>query len=186
MSTSTPPALLIIDMQRAIDHPSWGTRNNPPAEHRLQALLQHWREQAYPVIHIRHDSREEGSYYRPGQPWHAFKAGFSPLDDETVFAKQVNNAFIGTELDDWLRERDIDTLVVGGVITNNSVEATVRMAGNLGFSVFLAADGCYTFDKTDLSGRHWGAEDVHQLSLANLDGEYCTVSDSDSLLAMFL
>ena len=32
-------------------------------------------------------------------------------------------------------------LVIVGVITKNSVEATVRMAGNLGFDTFLVEDG---------------------------------------------
>lgn len=39
-------ALLIIDLQRAIDHPSWGRRNNPDAEGRLADLLAAWRPDA--------------------------------------------------------------------------------------------------------------------------------------------
>ncbi len=66
-------------------------------------------------------------------------------------------------------------LVIAGVITNNSVEATVRMAGNLGFVTYLAEDATFTFGKKDWAGTFRTASEVHAMSLANLDGEYCTV-----------
>lgn len=53
-----------------------------------------------------------------------------------MIQKRTNNAFIGTNLEARLRAEGHDTLVVVGVITNNSVEATVRMAGNLGFATY--------------------------------------------------
>ena len=69
-----------------------------------------------------------------------------------------------------------------GVITNNSVEATVRMAGNLGFSTYLVADGCFTFGRKDWNGVSRTADEVHAMSLANLDPEYCTVVTANALL----
>ena len=73
-------------------------------------------------------------------------------------------------------------LVIVGVITNNSVEATVRSGGNLGFDVIVAADACFTFDQTDLSGRLWPAEDVHALSLSNLAMDYARVLHTGEIL----
>ena len=52
--------LVVIDVQKAIDHPSWGERNNPQAERNIRALLQAWRGAARPIYHIRHDSTEAG------------------------------------------------------------------------------------------------------------------------------
>src|SRR5271169_3077834 len=125
-------ALVVIDVQRAIDHPSWGERNNPQAEGNIAALLAAWRRSGRPIYHIRHDSTEASSHYRPGQPGHEFKPEVTPLPGETVIAKRTNSAFIGTDLEARLRAANQITLVVAGVITNNSVEATLRMAGNLG------------------------------------------------------
>lgn len=179
-------ALLLIDLQQAIDDPRWaaaGPRNNPDAEARAAALLAHWRAHHWPVIHVRHDSTEPYSSYRPGQPGHAFKPEVAPLAHETVIPKHVNSAFIGTGLENALRRAGIGRLVIAGVITNNSVEATVRMAGNLGFDVLLAEDACFTYARRDLSGRIWSAEDVHALSLANLDGEYCRVTRTADILS---
>ena len=70
-----------------------------------------------------------------------------------------------------------------GVSTNNSVEATVRVAGNLGFETYLVADACFTFARRDFYGRLRAADEVHAMSLANLDNEYCKVLDTAAVLA---
>lgn len=179
-----PPGavLLLIDLQQAIDHPSWGRRNTPEAEANIARLLAHWRHKGWPVWHVRHDSTAPTSHYRPGQSGHDFKPEALPLPGETIIAKQTNSAFIGTDLDARLLAAGYRALVVAGVITNNSVEATVRMAGNLGFDTYLIEDGCFTFDRKDWTGKHHSAEDVHAMSLANLDSEYCTVLTTAAVL----
>jgi nicotinamidase-related amidase len=174
-----PPALLLIDLQRAILDPVWsrhGPRNNPDAEAAIARLLARWRERVWPVIHVRHDSTEPASPYRPGQPGNDFLPGLEPAPGEWVVPKRTNSAFIGTDLEARLRAAGIGKLVVAGVITENSVEATARMAGNLGFDVTLVQDACWTYAKQDRRGRLWSADDVHALSLVNLEGEYCRVS----------
>ncbi len=121
------------DIQKAIDHPGWGQRNNPQMEKRLATLLRAWRQTQRPVIHVRHYSREPLSTYRPGQEGNEFKPEVMPAENEWIIEKQTNSAFIGTELEKRLRAAGIVTLVVTGVIANNLVEATVQMTGNLGF-----------------------------------------------------
>lgn len=176
-------ALLMIDVQNAIDAPYWGRRNNPDAERNMAALLAAWRAAARPLHHVRHDSTFAESAYRPGQPGNDFKPAVRPLPGEPIVAKRTNSAFIGTDLEQRLRRAGHTTLVVAGVITSNSVEATVRMAGNLGFATYVVSDATFTFDKSDLSGRVFPAEDVHALALANMHGEYATVVDTAWVLA---
>jgi nicotinamidase-related amidase len=168
--------LVVIDVQLAIDDPVWGPRNNPGAEARIAQLLSTWRQAGMPIVHIRHDSTEPRSPYRPGQPGHAFKPEARPLAGETVIAKETNSAFVGTGLEAHLEQLGATDLVMCGVITNNSLEASVRHAGNLGYRVFVPGDACWTVNKTDLTGRIWCAEDVHQLALANMHGAYATVT----------
>jgi len=184
LPTPLPPeaALIVIDVQKAIDHPSWGTRNNPEAERNIAALLQAWRYSNRPIYHIRHDSTQSGSHYRPGQPGHDWKPEAVPRPGEVVIAKRTNSAFIGTDLEARLRSANQNILIVTGVITNNSVEATVRMAGNLGFDVFLVEDATFTFGRKDWNGVSRTASEVHAMSLANLDGEYCTVVRTTDIL----
>jgi len=180
-------ALLVIDMQKAIDQPFWarfGPRNNPEAEQNIARLLDAWRRAGMPVFHVRHDSKEPQSTYRPGQEGHMFKPEALPLAGEPVIGKQTGNAFVGTGLEAALREAGITRLAIAGVITNNSVESTVRMAGDLGFEAHLAEDACFTFAFPDWQGRTRSAEEVHAMSLANLHGEYCTVLKTEEVLSL--
>jgi nicotinamidase-related amidase len=180
-----PAALILIDLQFAIDDVRWrkhGPRNNPDAEQNIQALLREWRRRAWPVIHIRHDSTESGSSYRPGQRGNNLKPETGPVEGEKIIPKRTNSAFIGTTLQTTLDELGMKHLVVAGVLTNNSVEATVRMAGNLDFETVLVSDGCYTFARPDFEGRLRTAEEVHAMSLANLDGEYCRIMTTRQIL----
>jgi nicotinamidase-related amidase len=186
LSLPDPTALILVDLQRAIDNPRWaseGPRNNPGAETTAAALLARWRERRWPVIHIRHDSTEPNSTYRPGQPGNDFKPETAPIPGETIIPKRVNSAFIGTDLDRHLRDTGVSTLVILGVITNNSLEATVRVAANLGYAVHVPEDACFTFARRDLRGRLWAAEDVHALSLANMHGEYARIIKAAEIMA---
>ncbi len=175
-------ALLVIDVQQAIDDPRWGPRNNPGAEAVIAGLLAAWRAEGLPIFHIRHDSAERGSPYRPNGPGHGFKPPARPLAGEAVIGKATHSAFVDTPLEAALDEIGATTLVICGALTNNSVEATVRHGGNLGYRIFVVADACWAVDKRDLSGRLWPAADVHALSLANLHGEYAEVVDGAAAL----
>jgi nicotinamidase-related amidase len=175
-------ALVIIDFQKAIDDPKWGRRNNPEAEARTAELLGVWRATGRPVVHVQHLSREADSPYHPGQPGCDFKEALRPGPGEILVQKQTNNAFLDTGLEASLRDRGVDAVVVTGVLLHNSVEATVRMAGNLGFETWLVEDATASVDVVDLSGRRWPAEDVHALSLALLSGEYAEVVSTQDVL----
>ena len=176
-------ALIIIDVQKAIDDPSWGDdRNNPQCEANIARLLARFRVRTWPVFHVRHVSREPNSTYRPGQLLSEFKDEVTPLPWERIVDKSTNSAFIGTTLEHDLRELGVEQVVITGVITNNSVEATARMAGNLGFATIVVSDATATFGKRDYDG-HWRtSQEVHAMSLANLAGEYATVMRTNELL----
>lgn len=179
---TTNAALLLIDLQVGIHHPRLGRRNNPEAELRMGELLAAWRQSGRPVVHVRHLSRSVDSVFWPGQSGCEFQPAFTPLANETVFDKHVPDAFANSGLERWLHARSIKALVIAGVITNNSVEASARSAGNLGFDVVVVEDACFTFDQHDLQGRLWPAEDVHALSLSNLAMDYARILCTEQVL----
>jgi nicotinamidase-related amidase len=178
----TRPALIIIDMQRGVTSAAAGPRNNPDAELKIAELLAAWRDSGATVVHVRHISRTPGSLFWPGQVGVEFLEALAPLPDEHVVEKNVPDAFIQSGLERWLRVRGIGAVVIVGVSTNNSVEATARSAGNLGFQTQVVADATYAFDKRDFSGTPRTAAEVHAMSLANLDGEYAAIVTTAALL----
>ncbi|WP_299873652.1 cysteine hydrolase family protein [uncultured Cocleimonas sp.] len=177
------PLLLLIDLQKAIDHPDWGERNNIDAEENIATLLAHWRNNDLPIIHVKHTSVEPNSHYRPHQEGNDFKAVAQPETHEEVIEKHTNSAFINTPLEQILRERNIQDIVIIGVITNNSVEATARMSGNLGFNTTVVSDATFTFGKKDYSGKWHNAQQIHDISLSNMAGEYAQIISTKELLS---
>ena len=179
----TPPALLIIDMQRGMATPEAGRRNNPQAEDNIAALLAAWREAGRHVVHVRHMSRTPGSPFWPGQRGAEFQPRLSPRPTEHVVEKNVPDAFVNTGLERWLRMRDIAQLVIVGVSTNNSVEASARSAGCLGFATTVVSDACYAYDMQTLDGTLRDAAEVHLMALSNLHGEYAAIRSAAEVLA---
>ena len=183
MELQANAALIIIDQQKGILQPRLGRRNNPQAEERIVDLLGFWRRSGRPVIHVQHLSREPDSVFWPEQEGVEFQQRFLPQDAEWLIQKQVPDAFCASGLEARLREAGVGQLVIVGVATNNSVESTARSAGNLGFDTWVAEDACFTFDRADYFGTLRTAEEVHGMSLGNLQGEYATVVSAKQILA---
>ncbi len=168
-------ALLIIDAQMGLDDPGLGRRNNPMAEANMARLLARWRELGRPIFHIQHMSTEPDSPLRPELPGNAIKAIVAPNDGEPVIQKRVNSAFIGTDLEERLRQAGIATLVLVGLTTDHCVSSTARMAGDLGFQTAVIADATAAHEVRSYDGRRYSAETVHALALANLHDEFAAI-----------
>jgi nicotinamidase-related amidase len=175
--------LLVIDMQDGFDDPAWGVRNNPLLELNVGALIAAWRRSGAPVIHVHHDSPSPSGRLRRGTPGNAPKREAMPIENEWIYRKSVNSAFIGTTLQVDLRKRGIDTLVVVGLTTNHCVSTTVRMAANFGFETFVVADATATFGRPRLDGRMCPAGEVHDGALSDLKDEFAEITSTLSVVA---
>lgn len=167
--------LILIDVQQAFNDPSWGKRNNPRAEQNIAALLAGWRETGRPVIHIQHRSPRPHSLFHPDKPGYPFKPEAQPLAGEPVIHKDVNSAFIGTDLELRLRAAGAATLVIAGLTTDHCVSTTTRMAGNFGFDTWLVGDAAATFDRHGPDGAYFSAQQMHDSALASVHSEFATV-----------
>jgi nicotinamidase-related amidase len=136
-----------------------------------------------PIVHVRHLSKNVGSLFWPGQAGAEFQPQFAPMPGEHVVEKNIPDAFIGTGLKRWLRVRGIARIVVTGVSTNISVESAVRTAGNLGFRTVVVSDATFAFEKADYAGNLRSAEEVHAMSLADLNGEFAAVAPTGEILS---
>jgi nicotinamidase-related amidase len=180
-------ALIVVDVQRAFDQ--WEAagkrRNNPQAVARIVDLLETFRSSTTPIFHIRHLGTRPKSSFLPDGPGYPVKDEARERAGEPVIVKRVNSAFIGTDLEARLRAADINTLVICGATTNHCVETTTRMAGNLGFDTRLVRDATWTFDRIGPDGDAHSAEDVHAMTLSNLNGEFArSVSSAEAIAAL--
>lgn len=179
-----PVALIVVDMQKGMADTAADERNNPDAERNILALLSAWRNAHQTVVHVRHISRTPGSPFWPGQSGAEFQEELAPMAAEHVVEKNVPDAFAHTGLERWLHARGIQQLVIVGVSTSNSVESTARTAGNLGFQTIVVSDATFTFAKMDYAGVLRSADDVHAMSLANLDGEYASIMTTSEAIRL--
>ncbi|MDR4985568.1 cysteine hydrolase family protein [Bacillus cereus] len=179
-------ALIIIDVQKAFQLPYWGERNNLFAEENMKSLLEEWRRRKRPVFHIQHVNKEDvqSMFYQQAETVN-FKEEVKPLPDEVIIQKPVNSAFIGTNLEEQLRAKQCNTVVIVGLTTNHCVETTTRMAGNLGFTTYLVSDATATFNRKGPDGVEYSAEAIHNMTLVNLHEEFATIVTTKEVLKLF-
>ena len=177
------PALILVDIQKAFlekDYPGL-IRNNEHAEFICGKILKKWRSLDLPIIHVRHSSTNPESKLHKSRPGFEFNDYVTPLETEMVLTKEVNSAFIGTNLENILIKSHIDTLVIVGMTTNHCISTTVRMSGNLGFDTYLISDSTACYNTKGLNGEIIDCNTIYNSSLASLQEEFATVIDSKEL-----
>lgn len=177
------PALILIDIQKGFDNIEYwgGQRNNLNAEENASELLKLWRENNLPVFHIQHCSSNPASPLNETNLGNQFKDLVKPLNNEPVIKKNVNSAFIGTDLEAQLHNSKITKLVIVGLTTDHCVSTTTRMAANFGFDTFIVSDATATFNKKGLEGQNYSAELIQETALASLKDEFATVVTTNFL-----
>ena len=181
---SNSTALILIDIQQGLDELDYygGERNNPQAEEKAAMVLLYWRQQQWPIFHIKHNSSNSESPLHPSRSGNAIKDIVQPLPHEPLIEKEVNNAFTSTDLQQRLEANGITELVIVGLTTEHCVSSTVRVGANLGFSVTLVSDATAAFCKTASNGKHYDAETVHEIAIANLADEFARIQTAEEVL----
>jgi len=184
ISRTDRPALLLVDIQKGFDNIEYwgGQRNNPNAEDNAGELLQLWRKLDLPVFHVKHCSINLNSPLRETNKGNDFKELVKPIGNEPIIKKNVNSAFIGTDLKEQLSALKIHKLVIVGLTTDHCISTTTRMASNLGFDTFLVSDATATFNKKGIEGQDFSAELIHATALASLNEEFAAVITTENLM----
>ena len=184
--TARPTALLLIDVQQGFDDPAFGpSRSNTDFKDNIIKILEYFREQGALIIHVQHNSIHPESPFYPSKRGVEFYEFSRPLPDEVVVKKDVNSAFIGTNLEQILRDRDVRRLYCVGLTIDQCVSTTVRMASNMRVcdrgeakgEIILIGDATtgYGYDGID-------AKTIHQVHEATLAHEFCTVIQTADLI----
>ncbi len=145
-------ALIIIDLQNAIVGMNPVPHTAAQVIENSKKLAEAFRAKGAPVVYVRVDLNDFQKL-PADQPTNlgdkplpaaaseiAASAGFQPGD--ILITKRHWGAFAGTDLEQQLRSRGIDTVVLTGISTNAGVESTARQGTGLGFAFILVEDAC--------------------------------------------
>jgi len=167
-------ALLLIDIQDFYFPGGKMELVNPePAARKAATILDEFRNEKLTVVHIRHNSEPGGEINNI----------VKPVQGEMVFSKNEVNSFLGTGLDDYLKSKNIKTLVICGMQTHMCVEAATRAGKDLGYKCVLIHDACATRD-LKFNDKTVKAEDVHYSTLSTLKS-YASLISADEFLENF-
>ena len=165
-------ALILIDIQNFYFPGGSLPLVNPEAAAQKAATLLTWfRDNRKLVVHIGHLAKTGTE----------FSTLVKPRDSEKVIMKKEVNAFLNTDLDQYLRVNHIRNLILCGMQTHMCLEGATRAAHDLGYQCTVAADACATRDLT-YKETIVKAADVHAATLATLKS-YATVAEVDKIIS---
>ena len=146
-------ALVLVDLQRGVVSRDVGPH---PADTVLENALQlaeAFRAAGAPVVLVQVEARDGAApptdadvQRRRSRPALGdVVEELRPLGD-VVVVKHGWDAFYETDLDEQLRERSVDTVVLAGLATNMGVESTARSAFERGYAVVVVEDATSSVD----------------------------------------
>ncbi|MEQ8822015.1 MAG: cysteine hydrolase family protein [Sumerlaeia bacterium] len=136
-----------------------------------------------PVVVVRH------TFEAPDAP--AFRAGSAEAElhpeiarrpHDLLVEKHLPGSFTNTNLDAWLRERAIDTVVIAGYMSQMCCDTTSREAFHRGYKVEFLSDGTGTLDFETAQGKV-SAEELHRAVLVTHSWLLADVKTTDEWIS---
>jgi nicotinamidase-related amidase len=147
------------------------------------AVMADARASGVPVFHIRHESTsKDAPIFVPGTDAVDIQQAVAPAGDEPVIIKNHVNAFRETNLKQELDTKGIEELVIIGAMSHMCVDACVRAAADMGYTVTVLHDACATLDLS-FGGLTVPAAQVHAATMAALEFGYAAVKSTQDYLA---
>ena len=179
-------ALLIIDVQNDYFPGGKMALHEPEqALAKITELLQFYRQQQWPVIHIQHEMYDRpnrpAAFFLPDTEGQQLHPAVLPAENETLLIKHFPSSFAGTGLLEVLQQQQIKQLIICGMMTHMCVDTTTRAAFDLGFDVQVAIDATATKALT-FAGHTVPAEQVKTTVAAALHGTFAQVLETCEIL----
>lgn len=172
-------ALINIDTQQSFFHREyWQEKDFPAFQQAISALISGCEARGIPVVDIFHVA-DSGPF--------SLESGFvAPMPFLThqpavTFYKHVHNAFTDTGLDHWLRERDINHLIICGIRTEQCCETTAHVASDLGYRVTFVSEATLTFPMTH-KGITLDCDALRHRTETVLEGRFATIKTVHEIL----
>lgn len=168
--------LILVDIQN--DYFPGGKLELAGVEHaakNAQKLLQRFRDKHSPIVHIQHISKQPGAtFFLPDTEGSEINEAITPQSGEAVIVKHFPNSFRDTCLLEYLKDTEVEEVVICGAMSHMCIDATTRAAFDFGFQCKVIADACATRD-LEHEGKIVKAAEVHAAFMAALASGYAEV-----------
>jgi len=155
-------ALLVIDVQREYFEGAFPIRH--PVGH-LEAILETMdaaKMSQIPTVVIRHHQPDPQSpVFRLGSDLWQLHPEVESRPRDILIDKQLPGSFTNTPLEEFLKEKGIDTVCIAGYMTQVCCDTTARQAFHRGFQVEFLRDATGTLDVENKAGSVT-AEQLHE------------------------
>lgn len=175
-------AVIVIDLQN--DYFPGGKlplTGIEPAAANASAVIANARDNGVAVLHVRHESAADALFFVAGSQGAQIHAAVAPQQGEVVIVKQHVNAFRETPLAQQLQQHGVTDVTIVGAMSHMCVDACVRAAADLGYTVTVLHDACATMD-LDFEGSKVPAAHVHATMMAAFQFGYATVRSTQVYL----
>jgi nicotinamidase-related amidase len=132
-----------------------------------------------PVAVIQHTAGVGAPVFAPGTPGFELHPEIErrKTTEWKSLVKQYGSVYAGTDLAEWLRQHDVDTVTLAGYMTNNCVLASAVEAEFLGFSTEVLSDATGAINLANDAG-FADAKTVHTTLLTLLNSNWAAVADT--------
>jgi nicotinamidase-related amidase len=173
-------ALLIIDVQRSFEQKDfWQEEDFPAFKQAISRLIDGCQRRDVPLVDVFHVSQGPFSL----DSGLVVPMSFLSHQPQVRIYKHVHNALTESGLELWLRERQIDHLIICGMRTEQCCETTARVASDLGFKVTFVTEATLTFPMQHPQGATLSAADIKLRTELVLTDRFARITDVAGALA---
>jgi nicotinamidase-related amidase len=159
-------ALLVIDVQNEYFTGKLPISYPQQSLEQILAAMKAAHEAGIPIVLIQHSApQQSATFRRESKEWELHPA-IAQQPHEILIEKTLPGSFTGTELETWLREHGIETVVISGYMTQMCCDTTARQAFHRGFGVEFLADATGTLAFKNSAGAV-SAEELHRAILVS-------------------
>jgi nicotinamidase-related amidase len=172
-------ALLVIDVQNEYFTGKLPVTYPKNSFENIIKVIDFANENNIPVLLIQHTNPgKDAVTFKKGTAEHKIHAEVLKRGYDKIIEKNLPGSFTGTELGLWLKENDIDTIVISGYMTQMCCDTTARQAMHMGFNVEFLSDATGTLDISNSAGEI-SAEELHNAILITQAMRFSKVMSTD-------
>lgn len=181
---STPRrALILVDVQQEYFEGPLEIQYPPHADSlpRITAAIDAATSAGIPVAVIQHTAGEGAPIFNPSMKGFQLHPEIAQRQNPQwkAITKQYGTVFAGTDLLEWLREHDVDTITLVGYMTNNCIIASAAESETHGLAAEVLSDATGAINIANAAG-YAPSKTVHNTLMALLNSNFAAVATTDA------